>query len=499
MVNNLYYGDNLDILRSQIKDESIDLIYLDPPFNSQANYNVLFRAPTGERSQAQIEAFEDTWHWNETAERAFDEVVQSSNTAAAEMLRALRTFLKENDVMAYLTMMAVRLLELHRTLKPTGSIYLHCDPTASHYLKVLMDAVFGAENFSNELIWKRTTTKNDYKQGAVNWPRVHDVLLMYHRSTRIARAARTFQQPFEAYDENTIATFYNFKDPDGRRYRLSDVTAPGQGSRGHPQYEFKGVTRYWRYSLEKMEQLDVEGRIQFRPHGGVPRLKVYLDEAPGIALGDVWTDVRGMHNLGTEMLGYPTQKPLALLERIINASSKEGDNVLDPFCGCGTAIHAAQKLGRQWIGIDITHLAISLIEKRLNDAFPGITYRVHGTPRDTDSSDASFQRAFMLISGLCSMKALYTQGVRTSISSKASTSASMAIGPYYCSTCTSVASVWGSQKVMSMARYSSMAVVSSAQACSRWPVAAYRIPRARWQWAWSGRNPSSSARARAWR
>jgi DNA modification methylase len=318
-------------------------------------------------------------------------VVQSGNTATAEMLRALRTFLKENDVMAYLTMMAVCLLELHRTLKPTGSLYLHCDPTASHYLKVLMDAVFGAENFSNELIWKRTTTKNDYKQGAVNWPRVHDVLLMYHRSTRIARAARTFQQPFEAYDENTIATFYNFKDPDGRRYRLSDVTAPGQGSRGHPQYEFKGVTRYWRYSLEKMEQLDVEGRIQFRPHGGVPRLKVYLDEAPGIALGDVWTDVRGMHNLGTEMLGYPTQKPLALLERIINASSKEGDNVLDPFCGCGTAIHAAQKLGRQWIGIDITHLAISLIEKRLNDAFPGITYRVHGTPRDIDGARALAQ------------------------------------------------------------------------------------------------------------
>jgi hypothetical protein len=254
-------------------------------------------------------------------------------------------------------------------------------------LKIVLDGVFGKENFSNELIWKRTTTKNDYKQGAVNWPRVHDVILMYHRSTEAAREAGKFHQSFEAYDEKTIETFYNFKDADGRRYRLSDLTAPGQGSRGHPQYEFKGVTRYWRYNQEKMEKLDAEGRIQFRPHGGVPRLKVYLDDAPGIATGDVWTDVRGMHNLGTEMLGYPTQKPLALLERIIAASSNEGDVVLDPFCGCGTAVHAAQKLKRQWIGIDITHLAISLIEKRLKDAFKtGLAFEIHGTPKDLDAA-----------------------------------------------------------------------------------------------------------------
>lgn len=386
-MNALYYGDNLQVLRENIADESVDLIYLDPPFNSKRDYNLLFKSPKGQASEAQIEAFEDTWHWNEQAEREFDELLHQPNTDVAEMMKALRAFLGENDMMAYLTMMANRLLQLHRVLKPTGSLYLHCDPTASHYLKIVLDGVFGKENFSNEVIWKRTTTKNDYKQGAVNWPRVHDVILMYHRSTEAARESGKFHQTFEDYDEKTIETFYNFKDADGRRYRLSDLTAPGQGTRGHPQYEFKGVTRFWRYNKEKMEKLDAEGRIQFRPNGGVPRLKVYLDEAPGIATGDVWVDVRGMHNLGHEMLGYPTQKPLALLERIIQASSNEGDVVLDPFCGCGTAVHAAQKLNRKWIGIDITHLAISLIEKRLKDAFKtGLQFEIHGTPKDLEAA-----------------------------------------------------------------------------------------------------------------
>jgi hypothetical protein len=254
-------------------------------------------------------------------------------------------------------------------MKPTASIYLHCDPTASHYLKMLLDAVFGGDSFVNEIVWRRTTTKNDYKQGAANWPRVHDVLLMYYRSTDAARTAKRFSQPFEPYAESYTDTFYNFRDPDGRRYRLSDLSAPGQGSRGHPQYEFMGVTRYWRYGQEKMEQLLKDGRVEFRPNGKVPRLKVYLDEAPGIAVGDVWTDIRGMINLSNEMLGYPTQKPVALLERIIQASSNPGDVVLDPFCGCGTTVAAAQKLGRRWIGIDITHLAITLMKERLKDAY----------------------------------------------------------------------------------------------------------------------------------
>ena len=379
-MNQLYYGDNLDVLRRHIADESVDLIYLDPPFNSNASYNVLFAERDGTQAASQIKAFGDTWRWDEGAARACAEMVTRGGKVS-EAMQAFRTFLGDSDMMAYLAMMAPRLVELRRVLKPTGAIYLHCDPTASHYLKMLMDAVFGGTNFANEIVWRRTTTKNDYRQGAVNWPRVHDLVLMYHRSTSDARDSKRFHQPFTPYDDDYLDTFYTFKDPDGRRYRLSDLTAPGQGSRGHPQYEFLGVTRYWRYSKDKMEQLDKAGRIEFRPTGKVPFRKVYLDEVPGVAMGDVWTDIRGMINLGKEMLGYPTQKPEALLERILSASTNKGDTVLDPFCGCGTSIAAAQKLNRRWIGIDITSLAISLIRHRLTDAFGDqAKYEVVGEP-----------------------------------------------------------------------------------------------------------------------
>lgn len=384
-MNKLYYGDNLCVLRGCIDDESVDLVYLDPPFNSQATYNVLFRSTAGERSKAQIEAFEDTWHWaGGEAERAFDEVMHSGNSDAAEILRSLRSFLKENDLMAYLAMMAVRLLELHRALKPTGAIYLHCDPTASHYLKVLMDAIFEVRNFMNEISWKRTTTKSDYRQGAVNWPRVHDVILYYRKST--GQSGPPFKQQFRPYPKEYVESKYNHDDGDGRLYMLDKLTAPGMGTRGHPKYEFLGVTRYWCYNKEKMERLLAEGRVVQPSAGAVPRYKRYLDEVPGIAMGDFWPDISAINSMAQERLGYPTQKPQELLERIITASSIEGSVVLDPFCGCGTTIHAAQKLKREWIGIDITHLAISLIEKRLKDAFPGIKYEVHGTPKDMDGA-----------------------------------------------------------------------------------------------------------------
>jgi DNA modification methylase len=321
------------------------------------------------------------------AEREFDELLHQPNTSVADMMRALRGFLGANDMMAYLTMMANRLLELHRVLKATGSLYLHCDPTASHYLKIVLDGVFGKENFSNEIVWRRTTTKNDYQQGAINWPRVHDTILEFYKDTNEAKDAKRFAQPFEAYDEKYLKTFYTFTDDTGRRYRLSDLTAPGQGSRGHPKYEFLGVTRHWRYAKERMEKLHADGLIEFRPTGTVPMMRRYLDQGKGVAIGDVWVDIRGMINLGSEMLGYPTQKPLALLERIISASSNEGDVVLDPFCGCGTAVDAAQKLNRRWIGIDITHLAISLIEKRLKDRYKGrAKFEVIGTPKDLDAA-----------------------------------------------------------------------------------------------------------------
>ena len=392
MTNHLYYGDNLQVLREHIATESVDLIYLDPPFNSQATYNVLFRSPKGEQSQAQIEAFEDTWHWNNSAERAFDEVMISGNTDAAEMLRAMRAFLKENDMMAYLTMMAVRLLELHRVLKPTGSLYLHCDPTASHYLKLLLDGVFGGDKFQSEVIWKRTSAHSAAKR----WGDVHDVILFYSKSEKYGWNHVLLPHTSE------YAGRYKNTDDRGRIWADDNLTAPGvrHGFSGAVWrgYDVTAKGNHWKISakaveeligkeqasklntIEKLEILDKNGLIHWPHSGGFPRFKRVL--SGGIAIQDLITDIPPLNSQAQERLGYPTQKPLALLERIISASSNPDDVILDPFCGCGTAVHAAQKLGRQWIGIDETHLAISLIEKRLNDAFPGIKYDVHGTPKD---------------------------------------------------------------------------------------------------------------------
>ncbi|MGQ7790791.1 site-specific DNA-methyltransferase [Faunimonas sp. B44] len=376
MPNRLFYGDNLAVLRESIADESVDLIYLDPPFNSNASYNVLFKAPSGEQSAAQIEAFEDTWHWNESAERAFDEVVTGPHSDASIMLRAMRSALGENDMMAYLAMMAVRLIELHRVLKPTGSLYLHCDPTASHYLKVLLDAVFDARNFRNEIVWKRTTAHNDAKNRFAD---VSDIILFYGKT-----ADAPFRRLFGAYDESYLESKYRHKTDDGRIYRLSDLRSPNP--RPNLMYSYKGHEPHpngWAVSRERMEELDAQGRLEFpRKPGGRIQLRRFLDERSGMPVSNVWTDIWPINSMAQERLGYPTQKPVALLERIISASSAPGDLVLDPFCGCGTTIHAAQKLGRPWIGIDVTHLAIALVERRLKEAFPGISYEVRGVPTD---------------------------------------------------------------------------------------------------------------------
>lgn len=373
-MNRLYYADNLDALREHVADESIDLVYLDPPFNSNASYNILFRSPTGAGADAQIEAFEDTWHWNDKAEDAFDQVMRSGRAKAFELLNAMRSFLGENDLMAYLAMMAVRLIELHRVLKPTGSLYLHCDPTASHYLKMLLDGIFGPANYLNEITWKRTTAHND----AGKFGRNTDIILFYSKGPK-----RTWNPIHGAYDEAYVARFRN-RDPDGRLWMDDNLTAKGLSGGGYT-YEYKGCTSLWRVPPETMARLDREGRLHFTRAGGI-RLKRYLDEAKGVPLQALWDDIPPLNSQAQERLGYPTQKPLALLERIIAASSNEGDVVLDPFCGCGTAIHAAEKLGRHWIGIDVTHLAISLVEKRMKDAFPGIHFTVEGAPKDLASA-----------------------------------------------------------------------------------------------------------------
>ncbi|MCL2021292.1 MAG: restriction endonuclease [Betaproteobacteria bacterium] len=368
--NSLYFGDNLDILREHIKAESVDLVYLDPPFNSARDYNILFASPKGEQSEAQIIAFKDNWHWGMQAEREFDEIVRCDNTHAAEMIQALRRLLGENDMMAYLVMMANRLLELHRVLKPTGSLYLHCDPTASHYLKIVLDSIFGVQNYRNEIIWKRSNPKS---HASKNFPTCTDTLLRYSKTDDYC-----YRQPYEEHDSKYVESAYRHSDKGGQ-YRLLPLLNPND-KRPNLTYEFLGVTRVWRWTKERMEQAYRDGLVvQLKP-GAVPQYKKYLQDSMGKTVTNCWTNIGQV--AGNESLGYPTQKPLTLLERIILASSNEGDVILDPFCGCGTAVHAAQKLGRKWVGIDITHLAVALIEKRLKDAFPGIAFAVHGTPKD---------------------------------------------------------------------------------------------------------------------
>ncbi len=378
--NKLYYGDNLDVLRRYIPAESVDLVYLDPPFNSRQDYNVLFAEKDSSKSSSQIRAFKDTWEWNIDAERAYLEIVAKSDLVA-DALRAFRTFLGRTDMLAYLSMMAPRLVELKRVLKETGTIYLHCDPTASHYLKILMDAVFGPQSFRTEIIWKRSGAHNDGKQGRKQHGRIHDVILFYSKGEDWKWIPQ-----FTSYAQSYVDKSYrHVEEGTGRWYRLDNLTGPGGEAKGNPSYEVMGVTRNWRYSKENMEKLIAEGRIVQTKPGRVPAFKRYFDEMDGIPLQDIWTDIGPIGAQAQERLGYPTQKPEALLERILLSSSEKGDVVLDPFCGCGTTVQVAQKLKRNWIGIDITHLAISLIKQRFSDSFgPEIkkSYAVIGEPKD---------------------------------------------------------------------------------------------------------------------
>ena len=385
--NKLYFGDNLPILREHIADESVDLVYLDPPFNSNANYNVLFKEKSGARSAAQITAFEDTWEWGEESEETYFETIRTGGRLA-DFLQAFRVLLGPSDMMAYLVMMAPRLQELHRVLKPTGSLYLHCDPTASHYLKLLLDSIFGGENYLNEITWKRTTAHSDAKQGRKGFGNVNDILLYYSKTESFK-----FNPLYVPYDQAYIDAKYPYSDAAGRRYGHWDMSGPGGAAKGNPYYEVMGVTRYWRYSQAKMNELITQGRIIQPSPGAVPRYKRYLDEMPGVPMQNLWDDISAINSQAQERLGYPTQKPETLLERIIKASSDEGDIVLDPFCGCGTTISVAERLHRKWIGVDITHLAITLIRHRLHDTHGSelCPYEVLGDPKDLSSAQALAQ------------------------------------------------------------------------------------------------------------
>jgi len=406
--NQLYFGDNLEVLRLHAADESVDLVYLDPPFNSNANYNVLFKEHDGARAASQIQAFQDTWRWDQNAARAYEECVEAGGKLS-ETLQACRKLVGESDMLAYLAMMAPRLAELRRVLKPTGSIYLHCDPTASHYLKLLMDAVFGVRRFGSEIVWKRSSAHSDTKQGRKLHGHIHDTLLFYTKGEKW-----TWNPQYTPYDQDYVERFYRHVEKGtGRRYRLGDLTAAKPG--GDTSYEwrvkrreqtgalweadlddeyqeaksgwkyrgagpYKG--RFWAYSRANMREYAKQGRLYYSKTG-IPSYIRYLDEMPGVPLQDIWSDISPIGPGAAERLGYPTQKPLALLERIVQASSNEGDLVLDPFCGCGTTVDAAQKLGRRWIGIDITHIAINLIRHRLQDAYGeeiNETYEVIGEP-----------------------------------------------------------------------------------------------------------------------
>jgi adenine specific DNA methylase Mod len=418
MENNiLYYGDNLEIIRKYFPDNSIDLIYLDPPFNSNAAYNILFKEPTGEPSQAQITAFDDTWHWSIESERTFQEIITNAPINVAELITAFRNFIHQNDMMAYLVMMCIRLLELKRVLKLTGSIYLHCDSTASHYLKILMDAVFGIRNFRNEIIWRRTGSNSAAKR----FGPIHQTILYYAKSNM-----SSFYPVPAPYTKGYIDDYFTEQDERGS-YRPVLLTGPGtrKGDSGKAWHSYDPTKsgRHWQPAsyiytkyreltgddlsnyplLERLDRLDEIGLIHWakKEGGGVPNYKYYQLDAPGVLLQDIWAyqpgtegcvygkpsegidqDVKWLSTKDKERLGYPTQKPEGILERIIKSSSKEGDLVLDPFCGCGTTVVVANKLNRKWIGIDITHLAITTMKWRLEKIFPGIKYKTIGEPKD---------------------------------------------------------------------------------------------------------------------
>jgi site-specific DNA-methyltransferase (adenine-specific) len=388
-MNRLLFGDNLKWLRDKnlFPDASVDLVYLDPPFNSNANYNVLFKETSGESSQAQFHAFTDTWEWTADVDATYSQFVDTCpNASVVELVEALKKFLKTSPMMAYLAMMAPRLVELHRVLKLTGSLYLHCDPTASHYLRMLLDGIFRSENFRNEIIWRRYKRPKGSQFSARKFGTSTDYILFYTKSD----AYKFYLDRIKTeLSEEDITRRYNLSDEKGPYYSGPLLRSASMGSRPNLVYKYKGFMpgpEGWRMTKEKLAELDANGDMFFTSNG-IPRRKVRAQDEPGTLIDNLWSDIEALGAQARERLGYPTQKPQALLERIIEVSSNKGDVVLDPFCGCGTTVHAAQKLGRPWIGIDVTYLAINLIKRRLRDAFGDeAQFEEMGQPTDFESA-----------------------------------------------------------------------------------------------------------------
>lgn len=388
--NLLYYGDNLDVLRKRIHDETIDLCYIDPPFNSKRSYNQIYNN-TGHEDRAQEQAFIDTWIWDDHAKDCFEQILFNTNNIqtrqSIELIRGLETVLGRGSLFAYIVNMAVRIAEIRRVLKPKGSFYLHCDSTASHYLKIITDSIFCGQggDFKNEITWQRTSAHND----PVKYGRVHDTILFYTKSGKY-----TWNQHYDAPDDRYFTAHDFEKDENGQLYRKRDLTAPAHGGQSG-QYKWKGLRppkgRMWSYTEENMKRLEDEGRIVYT-RTGMPRLKIYAEDLRGVPYQDVWTRPElWLNSAAGERQGYPTQKPESLLERIIKTSSNEGDTVLDAYCGCGTTTAVAQRLNRPWIGIDITYQSISLVLRRLEKAFgPEVIEHIvqDGIPRDMASAVA---------------------------------------------------------------------------------------------------------------
>jgi DNA modification methylase len=421
--NHLFYGDNLTIMRS-MPSACVDLIYLDPPFNSQRSYNLIYREMTGLPVPEQEEAFCDAWDLDpEKEEMARQMPVVLREYGADEGLvafweawiRALRG--TQPRLLAYLVYMSYRLFEMRRILKDSGSIYLHCDTTASHYIKVIMDGVFGHHNFRNEIIWRRSHPKGNASR---RFARNHDAVLSFTKNAQKA----TWNAQYQAHDSSKAERQYSLVEESGRRYQLTSLLNPNP-DRPNLTYEFKGVTRVWRWTRERMQEEDAKGRIVVPKSGkGIPRYKRYLDEQEGIPVDDCWTDIE-IAGRG-ERLGYPTQKPLALLDRVIKASCNEGDVVFDPFCGCGTAIYAAHLNGRRWIGCDIAILSVRIVRDILFKRYglrEGAEYEVSGVPLSVDGARDLFDRdprqfqhwVVELAGGFCSKRYSGDRGIDGSI------------------------------------------------------------------------------------